>query len=64
MTSSGRHATISRRARLGAGRALRLDENSYPKAIRVTDAEMADLNVETDEWHPEWKYTIRPRPSG
>ena len=40
-----------------------LDENSYPKAIRVTDAEMASLNIETDAWHPEWNYTIRPRPS-
>ena len=40
-----------------------LDENSYPKAIKVTDAEMASLNIETDEWHPEWNYTIKPRPS-
>src|SRR6202789_62590 len=31
-----------------------LDEKSYPKAIKVTDAEMASLNIETDEWHPEW----------
>ena len=37
-----------------------LDENSYPKAIRVTDAQMATLNIETDEWHPEWNYTIHP----
>jgi hypothetical protein len=41
-----------------------LDENRYPKAIRVTDEEMASLNIETDDWHPEWNYTIRPRPSG
>ena len=41
-----------------------LDENSYPKAIRVTDAQMATLNIDTDAWHPEWNYTIRPRPSG
>ena len=26
-----------------------LDENSYPKAIKVTDAEMASLNIETDD---------------
>jgi len=31
---------------------------------RITDAEMASLNIETDDWHPEWNYTIRPRPSG
>lgn len=40
-----------------------LDENSYPKAIRVTDEQMAALNIATDTWHPEWNYTIRPRPS-
>jgi len=41
-----------------------LDENSYPKAIRVADEEMAALNIETDEWHPEWNYTIHPTASG
>jgi len=38
-----------------------LDENSYPKAIRVTDEEMATLNITTEAWHPEWNYTISPR---
>ena len=38
-----------------------LDETSYPKAIRVTDEEMATLNIVTDIWHPEWNYTITPR---
>jgi hypothetical protein len=41
-----------------------LDENSYPKAIRVTDEEMATVNIQTDQWHPEWNYTIKPRSSG
>ena len=41
-----------------------LDENSYPKAIRVADEEMAALNIATNPWHPEWNYTISPRPSG
>src|SRR5450631_4199474 len=41
-----------------------LDENSYPKAIRVADEEMAALNIATDPWHPEWNYTISPRLSG
>ena len=40
-----------------------LDENSYPKAIRVTDEEMATLNIALDAWHPEWNYTISPRVS-
>lgn len=41
-----------------------LDQKIYAKAIRVTDAEMAMLNIEIADWHPEWNYTIRPRPSG
>lgn len=41
-----------------------LDENSYPKAIHVTDEEMATLDIAIDTWHPEWNRTIRPRPSG
>src|SRR5271169_3508305 len=41
-----------------------LDENSYAKGIKVTDAEMATLNIESDPWHPEWNYTIKPRPPG
>ena len=40
-----------------------LDENSYTKGIKVTDVEMATLNIETDPWHPEWNYTIKPRPT-
>jgi hypothetical protein len=41
-----------------------LDENSYTKGIKVTDAEMATLNIHTDPWHPEWNYTIKPRQPG
>ena len=41
-----------------------LDENRYPKAIRVADEEMAALSMATDPWHPEWNYTISPRSSG
>lgn len=39
-----------------------LDENSYAKAIKVTDAQMATLNITKDPWHPEWNYTIHPKP--
>jgi len=39
-----------------------LDQNNYAKAIKVTDAEMATLNITTNAWHPEWNYTISPRP--
>ncbi len=39
-----------------------LDENTYAKAIKVTDDEMASLNIQTDGWHPDWNYTIKPKP--
>jgi hypothetical protein len=39
-----------------------LDTNSYAKGIKVSDAEMATLNIKGDAFHPEWNYTISPRP--
>ena len=41
-----------------------LDENSYPKGVKVTDEELAALNIQKDAFHPEWNYTIRPRENG
>ncbi len=38
-----------------------LDTRSYPKAIKVSDAEMTTLNIKGDTFHPEWNYTISPR---
>lgn len=38
-----------------------LDANAYPKGIKVTNAEMASLNIHGDSFHPEWNYTIAPR---
>jgi len=38
-----------------------LDRNTYPKGIKVSDAEMASLNITRDAFHPEWNYTISPR---
>jgi hypothetical protein len=40
-----------------------LDERSYHKGIKVTDAEMDALDMTGDAFHPEWNYTIRPRPT-
>ena len=39
----------------------RLDENAYPKAIKVTDAEMLAINIKLADFHGEWNYTISPR---
>src|ERR1700733_3757203 len=38
-----------------------LDTRSYPKGIKVSDAEMKTLNIKGDTFHPEWNYTISPR---
>ena len=37
-----------------------LDTRTYPKGIKVSDAEMAALNIKGDTFHPEWDYTISP----
>jgi Rhodopirellula transposase DDE domain len=38
-----------------------IDQNLYPKGVKVTDAEMATINIERHSFHGEWNYTIRPR---
>lgn len=40
----------------------RLDENRYPKGIRISDAEMSAINIARDPFHGEWNYTISPHP--
>ena len=40
-----------------------LDERTYEKGIKVSDAEMQTLDITGDTFHPEWNYTIRPRQS-
>jgi hypothetical protein len=37
-----------------------LDPDLYPKGIKVSDAEMATLNITRDAFHPEWNYRIAP----
>jgi len=39
----------------------RLDERTYAKGIKITDAELAAVNLTGDPFHPEWNYTINPR---
>ncbi|MDT5335350.1 MAG: hypothetical protein QOD90_855 [Mycobacterium sp.] len=38
-----------------------LDENAYPRAIKVPDAELAAVNLTPDAFHGEWNYTIKPQ---
>ena len=37
------------------------DTSEYQKGIKVTDEELAAVNLFADEFHPNWNYTIRAR---
>jgi len=37
-----------------------LDTKSYPTGIKVSDKEMASVNIQRDSFHGEWNYTISP----
>lgn len=37
-----------------------LDLNNYPKGIKITDEELASVNIVGDAFHPNWNYTIIP----
>ena len=37
-----------------------LDTKSYPTGIKVSDKEMASINIQGDSFHGEWNYTISP----
>jgi transposase len=38
-----------------------LDERAYPDKIKVSDAELAAVQLEGHPFHPEWNYSIKPR---
>jgi hypothetical protein len=40
-----------------------LDENTYPKGIRVSDDQLAAVNLFPHDFHGEWNYTIAPNVS-
>lgn len=37
-----------------------LDENKYPKGIKVSDEELASIKISYDTFHGEWNYSIEP----
>lgn len=41
----------------------RLDRRRYPVGRKVTDEELASVNLSPHEFHGEWNYSIRPRQS-
>jgi DDE family transposase len=39
-----------------------LDDNKYPKGVKITDAQLAGVNLAPHAFHGEWNYTILPSP--
>ena len=37
-----------------------LDERKYPKGLKISDAQLAAVNIFPHEFHGEWNYTIAP----
>jgi Rhodopirellula transposase DDE domain len=37
------------------------DSNSYPTGIKVSDEDLATLNIIREPFHGDWNYTIRPQ---
>ena len=40
-----------------------LDERSYERGVKISDAQLAAVNLTRDEFHPEWNYVIHPHDS-
>jgi len=38
-----------------------LDEGDYPAGVKVTDEELAGVNIKRNKFHGEWNYTIIPK---
>jgi hypothetical protein len=40
----------------------KLDQNTYPAGIKVSDAEIDAINIKRHDFHGDWNYTIKPKP--
>lgn len=40
-----------------------LDENVYPKGVKISDGDFEFINIERSEFHGEWNYIIKPNTS-
>jgi transposase len=52
----------STRTRAGLQVRCEVDSARYPKGKKVTDEQLAALNIKREPFHGEWNYTIRPNP--
>ena len=50
--------------RTGLNVKCEVDAASYPAGVKVSDDDMAMLNLTAHEFHGEWNYTIAPKPTG
>jgi Rhodopirellula transposase DDE domain len=48
--------------RTGLNVKCEIDHASYPAGIKVSEEDMAAINIIPDQFHGEWNYTIAPRP--
>ena len=37
-----------------------LDQNEYPKGIKISDEELAQVNLKPETFHGDWNYTVLP----
>jgi hypothetical protein len=37
-----------------------LDQRTYERGVKVTDAQLAAINTTRHDFHGEWNYTIKP----
>ena len=51
----------STRTKTGLTVRCEIDNDSYPKGIKVSDKELAQINITRNDFHGEWNYTILPR---
>lgn len=46
--------------RTGLAIQCQLDSSQYPKGIKISDKELASVNMIGDAFHPDWNYSILP----
>jgi hypothetical protein len=39
-----------------------IDNATYPAGIKISDRDMAAINIVPHQFHGEWNYTIKPNP--
>ncbi|MGY0407451.1 MAG: ISAzo13-like element transposase-related protein, partial [Polaribacter sp.] len=39
----------------------KIDETIYEKGIKISDKELAEINIIRNEFHGEWNYMIKPK---